>query len=100
MVLDYERVEALREEAKQKWNGQADRFNQWDELGQDEKDLAFAQVLLRHLQAQAPAVSGLMVSESLVERIAIAIRDAKAINPADNYGLARAALGALTAMVP
>lgn len=28
----------LAEEAKRRWNSEADEYNQWSELGQDEKD--------------------------------------------------------------
>ena len=31
-IIDYE------EEAKRRWNKEADEYNQWSELGQDEKD--------------------------------------------------------------
>lgn len=33
------------QEAIDRWNAQADEFNQWDSLGQDEKDEVIKQVL-------------------------------------------------------
>lgn len=31
-------IRIAEEEAKRRWNAEADQYNQWDELGQDEKD--------------------------------------------------------------
>jgi hypothetical protein len=32
--------------AKEKWNSESDEYNQWDALGQDEKDVLIKDVLL------------------------------------------------------
>lgn len=46
----------LNERARSCWNAQADQFNQWDALGQDEKDHLIAKV--RQLVKQDKTIAG------------------------------------------
>lgn len=60
-----------REEIIAAWNAQADEFNQWDELGEDEK-LAWAMRLEREACAQEADAEASV--EGIAQRIAAAIR--------------------------
>lgn len=42
------------ERAKAKWNEQADAFNQWDNLGQDERDELIAEVQRKEKSKRKP----------------------------------------------
>ena len=48
-------VETERTAAKARWNAQADAYNQWDSLGQDEKDALIAKEADNQRASQCPA---------------------------------------------